>query len=113
MPSSKKKRKKRIGPYKMDEIEAVQKKPKKKKKIKLLADEPWLEDKNKETYFQDYLEKKQKPEEKLKAEKKKEPWLWKERYFQDQFEHEDEDEEKTEKKVTPKKRRMKSKTKKN
>ena len=86
MGRTKKKRKRKVGPYKADEIESVQKKPKKKKKKKeLLPPEPWLDVPEKQPYFQDGLERRQKLPEKLASDKKREPWIWKERFFQDQF----------------------------
>ncbi|MHA1275688.1 MAG: hypothetical protein ACTSQI_18150 [Candidatus Helarchaeota archaeon] len=105
------KRKRKIGPYQADEIESIQKKPKqKKKKIKLLADEPWLDNVPKQPYFQDSLEKKQNLNKKLEGERKREPWISKERYFQDQFDDDnDDDRKKPIKKQTKRRKKRKKK----
>ena len=85
------KKKRRVGPYKKEEIESVEKIPKKKKKKKLFADEPWLEQERKkfqsykDTYYQDPIDKKY--DKKAESERKKK--TKEETYFQDQFDEDD------------------------
>ena len=87
-------------------IESVTKKPKKKKRKKLLPDEEWLDQ---QEYFQDQFDSKEKVDKRFEAEKKREPWIWKETFFQDQFEKDEK--EKTSKKKTSKKRKKSRKKK--
>ncbi|MFX1297911.1 MAG: hypothetical protein ACFFD2_24070 [Promethearchaeota archaeon] len=111
MPRSKKRKKRKIGPYKAEEIESVQIKPKKKKIKKLLAPEPWLDQ---QEYFQDKFDKKGK-DKRMDAEKKREPWIWKESYYQDQYgrDYDDDDEELDEKKGPKRQKRSRHKKKSN